>query len=281
MFLSVKAFIVAINCLALAVFKCDVSVLAFCFLNNHFHIIIYCAPEVMSSFKQSFRGSLTKNIHNLTNDSGRLGGEDAKVYEITHLEDLRDAIAYCHRNPKHHSLTPNFWGYRHNTIRLFFKIDAYESKPKDVVTDPLFIKRHLPRHRTLPEGCLMNNEGMILPQTFVAISMVEEIFHDRSTYNRYMETATKRETRGNKEEAMMRYVKYTDDEVFTMLQKHCIENHIKKPLGSFEPCEKMDAADYLYDNELYDSVAQISRILGIPVETLYSHFHRRKAYHNG
>ena len=269
-------FIVALNCLALIAYSFGVVTYAICFMDNHIHVIFRCLRSEVVRFVQAFRISLTKVVRRKQGMAGSLGSRGYKLVELVTDEEKKDALCYCFRNPVHHGVMVNIWGYRWSTIRLYFG----NSKPLDsceIAHDESFIKAHIPRHRVLPSGWLMTTDGLILPQSYVDTSFVEKLFGSEDNFREALKHKTKIEERNDPNDEMKSVVSHTNEEVEKTILRYCKDVlGVDKSILRLSASEKYAVADYLHNNGLVDSAFQMSSILGIPISTLYYNLRKKK-----
>jgi hypothetical protein len=185
--------------------------------------------------------------------------------------DLRDAIGYCIRNPLHHGVTKDFYGYGMSSARLYY--NRYPVAADLVLTDPKEIAKHLPMHCKLPDEYRMYRSGLILPQCYVDILTVESLFKDKTSFLMFLNEPTRRELRGEQSEDVVKaIVKHTDSDVIECVRQYCKDKFHKPFLRIVKKEEIFAMADYIRDNDLANSVVQISRILNVPINSLRYHF---------
>jgi|GEM_PF-910477 len=277
MFYSAREIIVALNCLALIAHQFGVRIYAFCFMENHFHVVIRCRKKDLVNFIQSFRISLTKNVRKEQGSCGRLGSRDYQCNLIETEEMLVDKIAYCVRNPKKHGIMDDIWAYKWSSIRLYFASFEELMKKSDIVTDPKFIESRLPRKRTLPQGWFMNSLGLILPQCYLDTSVVISNFSSREEFAEFLTHPTQTELSNNpdkpEDDIVPSVVKHTYDEIIGSVKNLCSSVlNVSKPIEMLTKAEKFLVADFLWDNKLVDNAMQICNVVGIPRTSLYRHF---------
>lgn len=270
LFYNRRDFIIAINSLALAAAKYNVIILAFCFNDNHFHLIVRCDSQDLKKFMQSFRVSLSRNENREQNTSGFFGARRYSAFEISGEDDLRDAICYCLRNPLHHAISSSVMNYPYSSARLYFsEVNANSST---IITDSLIIKKMLPLNAKLPEGLLMNSEGLILPQSFVNTDIVESLFKNKASYLNSIAQPSRRELDRDKAESISKTkeVSYKDQEVIKFISDY-FKTVLKKEKSIKElvAFEKKAIVKYLRNNFQSISATQLSRILFVPLRTVY------------
>ncbi|MDK2770855.1 MAG: transposase [Flavobacterium sp.] len=81
-----------------------VSILAFCLMDNHFHLVIQVIEEekiVTQAFSNLFN-AYAKAYNKQQNRTGSLFEKHFKRIELTSEEYLKNVIVYVHLNPTHH-----------------------------------------------------------------------------------------------------------------------------------------------------------------------------------
>jgi REP element-mobilizing transposase RayT len=268
---SPKEYYAAMNAVALTAERYGVDILSLCFMTNHFHVpdCSYLNNSEYSEYVRSLVIALTRAVRKAQYSNGMLG--NAKVKPIISEADLKDCVSYCARNPAHHNITEDILNYPYSSSGVFFNI---REVPSSIVLlkNPLSIQRFLPEKRKLPDGYVMSKDGLILPESYVAKNMVENLFQTRQAYLHYLSVETQREKNGEhlKDELIDHKLKYTDDALISIVKKRSIELSIAdKPFEDYSKGEKDLLVDYIEQNKLSLSIPQICRILAIPPSTLY------------
>jgi putative transposase len=95
----------------------DISVIAYCLMNNHYHVLLRQNREVpVSHMIQSLKAGYVK-VHNLKYGlEGRLFQSRYGMRKIIDNEDLLNVSRYIHRNP---DVFDNYLIFRWSSIRQF------------------------------------------------------------------------------------------------------------------------------------------------------------------
>ena len=266
-------FIAANNAYALACARFGVIPLYLIMLTNHLHDASKSKLDdrAYGEFIQSFRISLTKAVRKAQYGCGRIGEDRAQIKIIKTLADLKDSIAYGLSNPRQHKVKESLWKYRWSTIGMYFT--DYKIENSQIIKKPALISTYLPSHRSLPDGYLMDRNGMILPECYVDKRSVESLFGNRTAFANYINTPTQREKNKEyrREDPLDFPLRYDDCELIAMIGKYALERGIPpKSFDQYSINEKRMMANYIFENELSYSLYQISRVLHIPMKTLYS-----------
>lgn len=176
-------FIRAINCLYLAGLKTNSIVLAYAFMSNHIHICV--RTESTKKFMKAFLYPYNRYFNNKYHRSGKLGEDKFYELEIDGLYHLLTAIAYILRNPLHHGVCATPFGYRYSSISAVFKneMGRFDSP---ALTPRKSQHNFLPDGVTLPDGILMDDKGMILPECIIDVTDIQHQFSTPRTFLYYM-----------------------------------------------------------------------------------------------
>lgn len=183
MFRDREDYIRGINCLSLAVYKTEASLLAYSFMSNHVHIGVRC--EDPKSLMKAFRYSYTRYYNSKYGRKGKLGERHYFQIEIEGFYHLLSTLAYILKNPLHHGITGTPFGYDFSSIDSLFRKDLKgETTVRAMSEKSQYL--YLPRYNTLPPNYIMNEEGMIVPESVIDIADVEHYFSNARTFLYYM-----------------------------------------------------------------------------------------------
>ena len=183
MFRSREDFIRGINCLCIGAHNTGAILLAYVFMSNHVHIIVRTAnPEKLM---MKFRYAYNKYFNAKYSRTGRLGEKKFFKIELVGLYHLLTAVAYVLRNPVHHGVCATPFGYEFSSIRGMFKKEFGWQNSCNILPSKSAY-RFLPCRSVLPEGFLMNSEGMILPETVIDSQDIEHQFSTARSFLYYM-----------------------------------------------------------------------------------------------
>ncbi len=150
----------------------DTSVLAYAVMSNHVHLIVQTERE--SEFIRTLRSSYTQSFNHLYRRKGSLGDEGFFRLELDGIRHQQDALTYVLQNPWHHQVTDNPFDYPYSSMGLYFRRNELEHLPS--LIDIPKKKRLLNRNVKIKAPVKYSPSGLILPESFVQIRMVENIF---------------------------------------------------------------------------------------------------------
>lgn len=176
-------FIRGINCLCLAAYQTESSLLAYAFMSNHIHICI--RTEDYNRFTRAFWYPYTRYFNAKYKRCGRLGSEGFYKQKVEGLRHFLTTIAYILRNPMHHGITSTPFGYKFSSVKSIFKNEFGWHENEQTLTHKYEYK-FIPCHKRLPEAYKMNKDGMIVPECVIDINDLEHQFSTARTFLYYM-----------------------------------------------------------------------------------------------
>ncbi len=150
----------------------DTHILAYAVMSNHVHLIVQTDQE--SAFIKTLRSSYTQSFNHIHERKGSLGESGFYSLELDGIQHQQDALTYVLQNPWHHQVTDNPFDYPYSSMNLYFRRNSLELPP--MLTDINNNKRLLNRNVILKAPVKYSPSGMIIPDSFVQVRMVENIF---------------------------------------------------------------------------------------------------------
>lgn len=185
-----KAFIAGMNIVALCFLKCNVSILAFCLMDNHVHFILYGTLEECEKFRDKFLqrfGIWYSNRHS----SKILETID---FDIKLMEDERyilNSIAYVLRNSIAAGYGYCVYDYPWSSGGLYFRHpDIMESMTAGwkSISD-LSLREQFRRFQTqkrLPAEWKVTPDGYLWPGNYVDFTLVQKLFKTPKSFTFFM-----------------------------------------------------------------------------------------------
>ncbi|MCM1501783.1 MAG: hypothetical protein NC115_03845 [Bacteroidales bacterium] len=254
-----------INISAICAFDCNVSIVAYAHMSNHSHYVVFCetlneagrfmnrSKRMYSQFCRQKRGS--RNLQRRTNTT---------IKPIETFQYLRNCIAYVLRNPVEAKIVRYADQYEWSSYKCYFKdyVTALRNYEPIQNYKKREIKYILGTHTDLKDSKLMiDKDGNIAPESFVASSMAESLFNNSSeslirqilkiNYYSIEFELTYNGTPGN-----------NDIDLIAVAQR-LANDWFKKELNCLSFKERIKLIGVLYKRE-HASQSQISRILNLP-----------------
>lgn len=170
-------FIVGMNHVAVGLHYSKVKVLAFILMSNHLHFVLIGVREEVESFVQGIKVRYSLYFNKKYRQKELLRRNAVHIQEVDDSPDsVRRAIAYVHMNSVSANICLYTNQYKWGTGDVFFSESKCSGKR---IGD--FSKRKLMNTLhcggvDLPENWLIGPEGYILPQCYVNVEYVENLY---------------------------------------------------------------------------------------------------------
>ena len=183
LFRTKEDYIHGIVCLALAAYKTDTTILAYCLMSNHIHICVRtCKPK---EFIRSFRYPYSCYFNSRYKRKGRLGERQFFILEIRGVYHLLTAIAYILRNPLHHGICDTPFEYPYSSVRAIFRKELGFGLNEGTRKSARHYSR-MPDRNRLPHEITIDSDGLISAQEIVDVGDLEHQFSTARSYMYYM-----------------------------------------------------------------------------------------------
>ena len=232
-------YIFGMNSIPVCMADKDISMHAFCLMDNHVHFIAHGTEEDCGEFIKAYR----KRLFTLAD----MSSADICMKEIDDTEYLKRAIAYVLRNPPAAGLAVLPTHYRWSSGPLYFN-DGNTLTVNRPVTDIAHMSRRRQQKlfRTrgqLPGHYTVTADGLICPKCYVDYRAVEEIFHSpvRMLYFLSRNDSMEMELTSG----ILRRARYTDSEMASTVTNLCSEIFSKSSPDALSIDEKYRLAAIL------------------------------------
>lgn len=244
----------------------DISMHAFCLMDNHVHFIAHGTEEDCGGFIKAYR----KRLFTLAD----MSRADICMKEIDDTEYLKRAIAYVLRNPPAAGLAVLPTHYRWSSGPLYFNNGNTLTANRPVTDIAHMSKRRQQKlFRTrgqLPGHYTVTADGLICPKCYVDYRAVEEIFHSpvRMLYFLSRNDSMEMELTSG----ILRRARYTDSEMASTVTNLCSEIFSKSSPDALSIDEKYQLADIL--RKQYGlGIKQLARLTQTSISLLGQVFH--------
>ena len=256
------AFIAAMNIIAICFFRCKVSILAFCLMDNHVHFILYGTLDECLQFRDKF-------LHKYAIwHSKRYSGKklESIEFDIKHMEDERyilTSIAYVLRNCIAAGFRYCAIDYLWSSASLYFR-DA--ESLRNFTTgwqrlSEISVKernRRLQTQMDLPSDWLITPDGYIWPGCYIDYKHVERLFKTPKSFTYFMGQGKEEEI--NKSLGMEASVQIPDMELREKATIHCLRMFKTTNMRRLDATRRIELAKILR-KEYKCSIKQIARIV--------------------
>lgn len=265
----------AINISAICAHKSAASILGYTHMSTHSHFVLACADkEQADDFAFSYKREYARYIWMKYNKRQIFKGIENTPKEIGDMFYLRNCLSYTFLNPVVAGIVKSPELYKWSSFNLYFRELFNNDFEKTVNSETgVFIKdlsfntykRLLHTRINLNSSHFMvNEEGLILPSSFVNYRMVEAVYGNRSQFYKSMAL-----TNSAKEEAryVNRQYKYTDAEVMAECFTIANQRFGKQSITLLTKDEKISLLPALR-KKTFASPKQLARILSMKHEEI-------------
>ena len=256
-------FISGVNDIAICLTKFDVIIVCFCLMSNHFHFIIFGEYANCCEFASEYKRRCGIRMRNAKNEVNALQNIQIELNEISDKEYLENAIAYVLRNPVAAKINMMPYHYPWSSADIYFR---GTSLTRGISVNQLSERK---RHRILksklplPDEYLIDERGMILPESFVDVKITEELFRHPSRL--LFALAKKVEPEVELKFGIADRILYTDAELKSLVNEIVVNDFGVRSLSSLTGQQKIKLCVLMRKN--YNASAkQISRITRIGLD---------------
>lgn len=242
-----------------------IQTLAFELMSNHFHALLKCNEQEADDFFITFKKYLHRYCLEIDNN---LDWNNFKCHttKVTTLENLKNVIAYVHRNGA--LVNPQYTPYNYpwGSNRFFFNFDAkefYDLAHKRISSDKVRKITHSRQFDSEKEIFSVGNT--VSPLCFMDVKYAENFFRDARQY--FFKISRDVENFKAIAEMIGESVYYVDDELFSIACKICLERFGNSNISQLSPTSKIELARILHRG--YNAgFKQIQRMIHIDEVTL-------------
>lgn len=254
---------VGMNYVAIVSFVYGVMVLAFVLMSNHVHFVLYCTEEKAWAFINEFKADCSRFLSLKYGIRDLLRRNRVSIQRISpDDESFERAVAYTQMNPSAANICLHPTGYPWGTGSLFFdarpvKGTRLENMSRNTIRNRLHTKRFLPAE------WLLGEDGYILPESYVPITLVESIFRTPKRMDYFLRSSSKakkrEEFKGNE------LPSFRDQVLYTALPDLCRTLFGKNVVSELNGEQRLELIRQL-SRRFSADVRQIARVTSIPME---------------
>lgn len=260
-----------VTLIAIASYYAKVTIVAFEVMSNHIHIVLAGEESRCRCCFDYFREKVKRYYRSI----GRyvdLNRFTCQLIPLESLESVRNEIVYNHRNGYlvHDSYTP--YSYPWSTGSLYFNELAYKDNALPFSKVPFREKQQMCHGRVPPlPDRYMVKDGMILPQSFCAVSLGESLFRDAHQY--FTMLSKNYEAYSEVARRLGDAVVLDDEEMYSVVRILCKDKYDGLKPSTLSSRQKLDVAKWM-KQQYNASDGQIQRILRLDrslVSELFGH----------
>ena len=253
------AFIAAMNIVAVCCFRCKVTILAFCLMDNHVHFILYGTLDECLQFRDKF-------LHKYAIWHSRRYSEKSLEridFDIKHMEDERyilTSITYVLKNCIAAGFRYCVIDYPWSSAGIYFR-DPESMKYLWPRLSDMSVKeryRKLQTQMDLPLDWIITPDGYVWPGSYIDYRHVERLFKTPKSFTFFMGQGKEEEI--NKSLGMDTTVQIPDIELREKATLQCLKMFKTTNMRRLDALKRIELAKLLR-NEYKCSAKQIARIV--------------------
>ena len=253
------------NHVASVAFCIGVHVLAFILMSNHVHFVLECTEEEALRFITEFKRIHSWYLRRKYGAKELLRENDVDIQELVlGNESLERAIAYVQMNCVAANICLHPTEYPWGTGRAFFQVGRADGTALGNLSGRAR-NRILHSRMNLPSGWLVGPDGFILPESYVNVRFVENLYRSPGRMNYFLTNSSKAKRTLARQEAEL--ASFRDQVLLAALPDLCRSLFREKSPGQLNPDQMKTLAGQLRRRFSADP-HQISRVTGIPYAEL-------------
>lgn len=186
---------IGMNYVAIASFVYGVMVLAFVLMSNHVHFVLYCSEEEARAFINELKADCSRHLARKYGVRDLLRRNGVVIEQISpDDESFERAVAYTQMNPTAANICLYPGGYPWGTGGVFFNSNPVKGTRLSEMSRRA-VRKRLHTKRSLPADWLVGEDGYILPESYVPVTLVESFFKTPKRMDFFLRNSSKAKRR--------------------------------------------------------------------------------------
>lgn len=161
------------NILALTAFAVHIEIWADALMATHLHLIVFGEESQVLLLARRLKHRITKYHRGRHGGEGPLFDPPVFVLGLDGTNHILAAISYVLRNGLHHGQAATPFGYGPCSVNDLFREDLGKATLQKRITTRADIAARLPRRSEFPDRFAMDEQGMLLRDSFEELARVE------------------------------------------------------------------------------------------------------------
>lgn len=249
------------NYVAILAYRTGVNVLAFIMMSNHLHFVVYGNWHDVITFINGIKSRYSRYLRNKYGIKEFLRRNKVDIQEIEDIPDaVRRVIAYVQMNSVAANICSSANQYQWGTGNVFFNATPPDGrKVKDYSKRELMRLMHS-NEIDLPGDWIIGKGGYVLPECYVSVKYVEELYGNPTRMNYFLSTSSKARKTLERTEQML--PSFKDQVIITAMPDLYRSLFGKKSFSDLNREEKSEClrqVRYRFSSD----VKQLARVTGI------------------
>ena len=188
-------FKMGMNLVAILAVTLSVDIIAFVLMSNHVHFVLCCPHEQAERFMKEYKRRYSQYMRKKYGIKESLRKVGVRIEAVSGMDESMEwCIAYNQMNPVAAGICLEASGYPWGTGNCFFKATPIKGQTIGSFSER-FRRKMLHSHDELPPHFLVNEDGYILPESYVNVNLVETVFRTPQRMNFFLRNSSKAKRR--------------------------------------------------------------------------------------
>ena len=256
-------FKMGMNLVAVLAVALSVDVLSFILMSNHVHFVLCCSYEKAKQFSEEYKKRYSQYVNKKYGIKELLRRVHVSIDPIDAMdESLEWVIAYTQMNSVAAGICLSPTGYPWGTGDTFFKTRSAKGRRLGTLSERARIDL-LHSTQPMPPHLLIGDDGYILPESYVKVDLVENIFRTPKRMNYFLQNSSKAKRRLSSNETSV--PSFSDQLVLSAIPSLCQSLFRKTSLIGLTPDEQAELLKQLR-YRFSSNANQLMRVTGLPYD---------------
>lgn len=188
-------FRMGMNLVAILSVAFSVNIIAFVLMSNHVHFVLCCSGEQAERFMKEYKRRYSQYMRKKYGIKESLRKVGVRIEPIGGMDESMEwCIAYTQMNPVAAGICLEASGYPWGTGNCFFKATPVKGRKIGSFSERSR-RKLLHSHGELPSHLLVDEDGRILPESYVDVDFVETVFRTPQRMNFFLRNSSKAKRR--------------------------------------------------------------------------------------
>lgn len=254
-------FIAGMNYVAIVAFvHKNVVVYAFILMSNHVHFVVYGELEDVKEFIRDYKIRYSKYYGNRYGTNNFLRRNDIDIREIAfETEDVKRAIAYVLMNCVAANICTHPSQYPWGSGNVAFQVGKSSGKPLGSYSARGLRRILHSAESSLPNNWIIGEHGFILPQNFIPVKNLENIFRTPQGMNYFFNNSSKAKKILSSEDNLPAFTDQTIFKALPELLRSLFQKSAFAELTRVEQTECLRQIRYRFSAD----ITQAARVCGV------------------
>lgn len=236
------------------------DVIAFILMSNHVHYVLSCSYSEAIAFIERFKRLYSQYYSGRYGSSELLRGNNVDIRQIyVGDESFERAVAYVQMNSVAANICINASDYSWGTGNSFFKTEPARGVKLGSLSKRA-VARIVHSRVQMPYDYLVGDNGVIVPESYVNVKFVEDIFRTPKRMTYFLQNSSKARNR----EALP---SFDDQIILSAIKNLCVSMFRRQSFDALDDSQKQEVVKQVRYRFSADP-GQIARITGLSYDEI-------------